>query len=61
MAAEVGLSAATVQRIWHDHDLKPHLSRTFKLSKDKQFEEKFRDVIKLNLFVKQHTSAFRLP
>ena len=49
MAAEVGVSAATVQRIWREHDLKPHLSRTFKLSKDKRFEEKFWDVIGLYL------------
>ena len=49
MAAEVGVSAASVQRIWHRHALKPHLSRTFKLSKDKQFEEKFWDVIGLYL------------
>jgi hypothetical protein len=26
-------------------DIKPHLSRTFKLSNDKRFEEKFWDVI----------------
>ena len=47
MATEVGLSAAAMQRIWRDHDLKPHLSRTFKLSNDKPFEEKFQDVIGL--------------
>ena len=39
MAAEVGVSASTVQSIWSEHGLKPHLSRTFKLSKDKQFEK----------------------
>ena len=49
MAAEVGVSAASVQRIWSSHDLKPHLSRAFKLSKDKRFEEKFWDVIGLYL------------
>ena len=49
MAAEVGVSAASVQRIWHRHALKPHLKRTFKLSNDKQFEEKFWDVIGLYL------------
>src|SRR6266478_2321473 len=31
------------------NDIKPHLSRTFKLSNDKQFEEKFWDVIGLYL------------
>ncbi len=49
MAAVVGLSAASVQRIWHRHALKPHLTRTFKLSKDSRFEEKFWDVIGLYL------------
>lgn len=49
LAAEVGISPASVQRIWSEHDLKPHLSRTFKLSNDKQFEEKFWDVIGLYL------------
>ena len=49
MAAEVGISASSVQRIWRDNDLKPHLRRTFKLSNDKRFEEKFWDVIGLYL------------
>ena len=31
------------------HDIKPHLSRTFKLSNDKRFEQKFWDVIGLYL------------
>jgi hypothetical protein len=44
MARAVGISAASVQRLWAANDIKPHLSRTFKLSNDKQFEEKFWDV-----------------
>ena len=40
-----GQRAAPVGR----HDIKPHLSRTFKLSKDKQFEAKFWEVIGLYL------------
>jgi hypothetical protein len=38
MALQAGVSKATVQRLWTANDIKPHLSRTFKLSKDKQFE-----------------------
>jgi len=38
-----------VQRLWAANDIKPHLSRTFKLSNDKQFEEKLWDVIGLYL------------
>jgi len=49
MALQAGVSKATVQRLWTANDIKPHLSRTFKLSKDKQFETKFWDVIGLYL------------
>lgn len=49
MAKEVGVSHMTVHRIWRDNDLKPHLGRTFKLSNDPNFEEKFWDVIGLYL------------
>ena len=50
MARAAGISAASVQRLWVANDIKPHLSRTFKLSNDKQFEEKFWDVIGLYLY-----------
>ena len=49
MAREAGISQASVQRLWAANAIKPHLSRTFKLSKDKQFEAKFCDVIGLYL------------
>jgi len=49
MARMAGVSKATVQRLWAANDIKPHLTRTFKLSKDKQFEKKFWDVIGLYL------------
>ena len=48
-AAEVGISASSVSRIWRGHGLKPHLRRTFKLSNDPQFEAKFWDVVGLYL------------
>ena len=35
----------TVNRIWQEHNLKPHLSRTFKLSRDPKFVEKLTDVV----------------
>ncbi len=47
MAAATGLSAATVQRIWHARGLKPHQVKTFKLSGDPRFEEKLVDVVGL--------------
>ncbi len=49
IAREVGLSPASVQRIWAANDIKPHLTRTFKLSRDPQFEARFWDVIGLYL------------
>ena len=49
MAQHAGVSHTTVQRIWHAHELKPHLVRTFKLSNDKHFVDKLRDVIGLYL------------
>jgi transposase len=49
MAEEVGISRHSVHQIWRHNDLKPHLSRTFKLSADPAFEQKFWDVIGLYL------------
>jgi transposase len=49
MAQAVGISPDSVHRIWKQNDLKPHLTRTFKLSSDPQFEPKFWDVIGLYL------------
>ena len=49
MARHAGVSASSVQRIWSDNDIKPHRLKTFKLSNDPRFEEKFWDVIGLYL------------
>src|SRR5664279_2748721 len=49
MAKAVGVSPATVPRIWSGRGLKPHLVKTFKLSKDPRFEEKLIDVVGLYL------------
>ena len=49
MAKAYGISNATVQRIWKEHRLKPHLIKTFKLSKDKRFIEKLYDIVGLYL------------
>jgi transposase len=49
MGRHAGLSHSTVQRIWSKNGLKPHVVRTFKLSNDPKFEEKFWDVIGLYL------------
>lgn len=49
MAAMYGISDTTVQRIWKQYNLKPHLIKTFKLSKDKRFVEKLYDIVGLYL------------
>lgn len=49
MAKAQGISPAAVQRIWSAHGLKPHLVKTFKLSKDPEFIEKLHDVVGLYL------------
>jgi len=49
MAQRQGVSKATVNRIWIGHGLKPHLSETFKLSRDARFLEKLTDVVGLYL------------
>jgi transposase len=49
MAAEMGVSEATVRRIWHANGLKPHLAETFKVSKDKKFAEKLETIVGLYL------------
>ena len=49
MAKEIGISRHSVHQIWERNDLKPHLVRTFKFSKDPAFEKKFWDVIALYL------------
>jgi transposase len=49
MARRTGVSASTVQRIWHAHALQPHRLETFKFSTDPRAEEKIYDVVGLYL------------
>src|SRR6266481_2767626 len=49
MAKAQGISRMAVQRIWDRYGLKPHLTKTFKLSRDKRFVEKLYDVVGLYL------------
>ncbi|MCI0458017.1 MAG: IS630 family transposase [Gemmataceae bacterium] len=49
MAVAQGVSEATVRRIWQRHHLKPHLTKTFKLSRDKAFLDKLCDIVGLYL------------
>ncbi len=49
MANSQGVSKSTVHNIWQAHNLKPHRSKTFKLSRDPKFLEKLTDVVGLYL------------
>ena len=45
LARDQGVSKNTIHRIWQEHQLKPHLTKTFKLSRDPKFLEKLTDVV----------------
>jgi hypothetical protein len=49
MAKAVGLSHSSVQRIWAADELKPHRTRSLKLSNDPKFCEKVQDIVGLYL------------
>ena len=49
LGAHLGLSATTIRRVWTRNGLKPHLQRTFKLSRDPRFVDKLFDVVGLYL------------
>jgi len=49
LAAELGVSNATVARIWKDHDLQPWRTETFKFSTDPELDAKVRDIVGLYL------------
>ncbi len=54
LAAHLGLGATTIRRVWRRNGLKPHLQRTFKLSRDPHFEDKLVDVVALYLDPPEH-------
>jgi transposase len=49
MAASQGISKSTVNNFWKSHNIKPHRTKTFKLSRDPKFLEKLTDVVGLYL------------
>jgi transposase len=54
MAAELGVSAASVSRHWRAHGLKPHIVRGFKVSRDPKFVEKLEDIVGLYMSPPEH-------
>lgn len=49
MAKHVGLSHSSIGRIWRTFGLKPHRTKTFRLSEDPYLVEKVRDIVGLYL------------
>jgi hypothetical protein len=49
MAQNQGVSKSTVNNIWRAHNLQPHRTETFELSRDPKFLEKMTDVVDLYL------------
>lgn len=58
MAEQQGVSKMTIQRIWKKYNLKPHLVKGFKVSKDKKFVEKVTDIVGLYMNPPQKALVF---
>lgn len=54
LAKVLGCNDTLVQRVWRDHGLKPHRTKTFKVSNDPRFAEKLVDVVGLYLNPPEH-------
>jgi transposase len=55
MAKAQGVSEATVRRIWQQHQLKPHLTKSFKVSRDIHFVDKLHEIVGLYLNPPDHS------
>ncbi|HZR02269.1 MAG TPA: IS630 family transposase [Burkholderiales bacterium] len=54
MAAQLGVSPASISRHWRANGLKPHVVRGFKVSRDPKFVEKLEDIVGLYLSPPEH-------
>jgi transposase/DNA-binding MarR family transcriptional regulator len=54
LAKKLGIDKSMVHRVWQASGLKPHLAKTFKVSRDKKFVEKVIDVVGLYLNPPEH-------
>jgi transposase len=54
LGTEVGLTSGCVSDILRAHGMKPHLVRTYKVSRDPKFSEKVKDVVGLYLNPPEH-------
>lgn len=58
LAEVLGIDKSMVHRVWQANGLKPHLVKTFKVSRDKKFVEKILDVVGLYLNPPEHALVF---
>lgn len=58
LARKHSVSYFFIKKVWHAHNLKPHLVKTFKLSTDPHFVEKLKDVVGLYLNPPEHALVF---
>ena len=54
LAAHLKVDKSMVQRVWKEHNLRPHRVKTFKLSRDPRFVEKLVDIVGLYLNPPEH-------
>ena len=54
LAAQMGISDTTVQKVWKSNGIKPHLVKSFKVSRDPKFVEKLEDIVGLYLSPPEH-------
>ena len=54
LAARLGVSDTTVHKVWRANGLKPHLVKTFKVSRDPKFVEKLEDIVGLYMSPPEH-------
>ncbi|MGH9621320.1 MAG: IS630 family transposase, partial [Bryobacteraceae bacterium] len=54
MAAKLKVAPSTVSRHWRANGLKPHLTRSFKVSRDPEFAEKLEDIVGLYMAPPEH-------
>jgi len=61
MAAELGVSAASISRHWRANGLKPHVVRGFEVSRDPQFIGKLEDIVGLYMSPPEHAPVSTTP
>ena len=54
MAAEIGVSAASVSRHWRAYGLDPHLVRVFKVPRDPKFVKSLEDIVGFYMSPHEH-------